>query len=63
MNVDFVVLCGDDVRAGAVGPLDLPVGLPLWGDTEDSVPPDNLDWFRGERAVRGACCDRDNLDG
>lgn len=57
MNVDFVVLCGDDVWPRAVRPLDLPVGLPFGGHTEDGVPSNDLYWLRGEGAVRGACSD------
>lgn len=57
MNVDFVVLCGDDVRPRAVGPLDLPAGLSFWGHTEDGVPSDHLDGLSGVGAIRGAGCD------
>lgn len=61
MDVDFVVLCGDDVGPRAVGPLDLPVGLPLRGHSEDGVPSDDLNWLGREGAVRGACCDGHDL--
>lgn len=64
MDVDLVVLRGDDVRPRAVGPLDLPVGLPcLRGDAEDGMPPDDLDRLCGEGAVRGARGDGHYLDG
>lgn len=57
MNVDFVVLRGDDVGAGAVGPLNLPAALPLWCHPEDCMTSHDLYWLRGQGPVRSACCD------
>lgn len=61
MNVDFVVLRGDDVWPRAVRPLDLPVALPFRGHAEDGVHSENLHRLRGAGAFGGARRDRHDL--